>query len=381
MIAPEIKIFHSLEEIPQEAWQKLEPKDFPFAKYEFLKALENNQCLGNRTGWNPAYLTAWSQATLVGAFLCYIKNNSYGEYIFDFQWAQAFQMQKLAYYPKLTSAIPFTPATGPKLLGNPESFAALIRAAQALSLRLEMSSLHTLFIPPNEIETFKAEGFFLRHSFQYHWQNEGYKNFGDFLAKLRSKRRKEILRERSQAAASGMKIRRLTGSELTAEHAKAMHRFYLDTVQKMGGFDYLTQGFFEKVFEEMKDHILLVVAENSEGKMVAGALNYFGENTLFGRHWGCLEDYRSLHFEICYYQGIEFSIERGFKLFEAGAQGEHKFQRGFLPKLTYSAHQIAEPRLAKAIENFIEMEKLQISQLFADYEKSTPFSRDSISPS
>ncbi len=376
MIAPEIKIFHSLEEIPQVAWENLESAEFPFSNYAFLSALESNNCLGARTGWNPVYLTAWHQDRMMGAFVCYVKNNSYGEYIFDFQWAQAFQMQKIAYYPKLTSAAPFTPATGPKLLGDPFTFPFLINAAQAWALQVGASSIHALFITEAEIPAFADLGFFVRHSFQYHWQNQSYRDFSDFLSQLRSKRRKEILRERGQATSSGIQIRRLTGSDLTADHARAMHGFYLDTVQKMGGFDYLTKEFFQQVFAKMKDKILLVIAETPDGKMVAGALNYFGNSTLFGRHWGCVEDYKSLHFELCYYQGIEFAIERKMKLFEAGAQGEHKFQRGFLPCLTYSAHQIKEPRLDNAIRNFTEMEKLQLAQLFTEYQKSTPFSRE-----
>lgn len=402
MKGAEIKIFHRLEEIPETSWASLVPGDFPFVSWKFLRALEENQCLGERTGWTPIYLTAWgpeaeSPGPLLAALICYVKSNSYGEYIFDFQWAQAFQMQRVPYYPKLTSAVPFTPATGPKLLGAPEHFAGLLQAWRDLARRLDCSGLHALFVPLSELKLFESNGFFTRHSYQYHWHNQGYRSFEDFLARLRGKRRREILRERSQAAASGLRIRRLTGATLTAEHAQVMHRFYQDTVFKRGGFDYLTAGFFESVFETMKDSLMLVLAETANGVPVAGALNYFGTLTrsaacggdvasepqegrgngkLFGRHWGCLQDYKSLHFELCYYQGIEFAIERGLDLFEAGAQGEHKFQRGFLPSLTYSAHEIFDPALGGAIQRFADMEKIQLSRMLEEYEKSNPYSPD-----
>ena len=404
MAGTEIKIFQSLEEIPRDEWRGIEVADFPFARWEFLSALEKGGCLGDRTGWAPLYLTVWEGGSLRAALVSYLKSNSYGEYIFDFQWAQAYQMRKVPYYPKLTSAIPFTPATGPKLLGDSSRFQALLVAVRELAVSLNASSVHHLFVPSSQIDVYRRVGLEVRHSYQYHWKNgrhrgttaDGgpkvigetnqesanetglkYDTFEDFLGDLRGKRRREILRERSQAQSSALRIRRITGDELTVDHARIMHRFYQDTVFKMGGFDYLTLGFFVQAFETMKDQILFVLAENSEGRPVAGALNYFGPSTLFGRHWGCLEDYKSLHFELCYYQGIEFTISRGLSLFEAGAQGEHKFQRGFMPSLTYSAHEIFEESLREPIARFMDMEKLQIRRMFEEYEKSTPFSRES----
>ena len=369
-----------MESLSPKDWAGIESANFPFSSYSFLCALESTGCLGSRTGWVPFYLTAWQGATLVGALMTYLRSNSYGEYIFDFQWAQAYESQGMNYYPKLTAAAPFTPATGPKVLLSPVAPAGtrvrLIAASQELAMKSELSSAHALFTEPQEHQDFLDAGFFLRHSFQYHWLNPGYFDFQDFLGRLRSKRRKEIQRERNQAHSLELKISRLTGDQLEAQHAEAMHRFYTSTVYKMGGYAYLTREFFLQVFETMKSQILFVGAQDPSGAWVAGALNYIGQTTLFGRHWGCLDEFKSLHFELCYYQGIEFAIERKLSLFEAGAQGEHKFQRGFNPRLTYSLHQMADPRMNLAIKNFVEMEKIQLSQMFEKYKEISPYSGD-----
>jgi uncharacterized protein len=378
-----VEIFESLQKISLKAWQSVQSDSFPFADYEFLLALEQSNCLGRRTGWQPFYICCQEEENLLGVLLCFLKTNSYGEYIFDFAWAQAFESYGLRYYPKMVAAIPFTPATGPKLLlsskltadKRPEISRLLLTKAQELKKNTGASSTHALFITESEIPVFEQNQFAIRHSFQYHWRNDGFKDFEDFLKTFRAKRRKEINRERRQAQDSGVQISRLTGDQLTPEHADLMYRFYADTVAKMGGFPYLTKDFFHQVFRTMKSKILFVLAEKESGEAVAGALNYFGVDTLFGRHWGCLEDYKSLHFELCYYQGIEYAIEKKFSLFEAGAQGEHKFQRGFMPSLTYSAHQIDEPSLGPAIVDFIQEEKKQIAELFEHYKKQTPFSR------
>ncbi len=378
-----IQILKSIHDFDETDWHPLVPPEFPFASYAFLAALEDSHCLGSRTGWSPLYLTAWRDQELLGVLPLFQKNNSYGEYIFDFNWAQAFESLGIAYYPKLLSAIPFTPATGPKILLNSELDETkknevgqrLIEASRELSQELKVSSLHALFLTESEIAKFLSAGFLIRHSFQYHWRNRNYQSFSDFLQDLRSKRRKEVLRERAQVTDSGIRIQRLTGNELSSRHADIMYNFYSDTIQKMGGFSYLTREFFQAIFLQMKSQILFVLATNSEGLPVAGALNLMGRSTLFGRYWGCLEDYKALHFELCYYQGIEFCIENKFQLFEAGAQGEHKFQRGFLPSLTYSAHCIFHPRLSEAIEASLAEEKINLQALFQDYKSHSPFSR------
>lgn len=378
------EIYHSFKEISREDWQALVPESFPFASYDFLSALETTGCLGRRTGWVP--VIAVLRPAIVGhgitaALVAFIKNNSYGEYIFDFAWAQAHEASGAQYYPKIVSAIPFTPATGPKLLFAAElPTAARQNAADALLTALAdfakktgSSSEHFLFIPEDQIPYFKPPAYFLRHSFQFHWRNAGYKNFEDFLASLKGKRRREIVRERSQVAKVGLKIERLTGAKLTAEHGQIMYQFYLSTLDKMSGMNYLTPEFFTTVFTTMKDNILFVLATNDDGMPVAGALNFYGNSTLFGRQWGCLEEYKSLHFELCYYQGIEFAIEKKFTLFEAGAQGEHKFQRGFLPSLTYSAHQVHHTQMDVAIRNHVDYEKSQIKAMIVDYMEHSPF--------
>jgi len=378
-----LRVLSSILQIPSSDWQPLAPRDFPFLSYHFLHALETTDCLGQRTGWKPAYLTLWQGEELVAALVSFVKNNSFGEYIFDFAWAEAFESMGKSYYPKLVSAIPFTPATGPKILLSPRLSAeegtqaaqTLLRELRQLGAQLEVSSVHSLFIPEHQLHFYREAGFFIRHSYQYHWRNRGYQNFDDFLKDLRSKRRREVVHERAQAASQGLRIRQLSGDLIQSDYAEIFHQFYSNTVDKKGGHEYLTLDFFRQVFATMKDQLLFVLAEDPDGRPVAGALNYFGDQTLFGRHWGCVDEFRSLHFELCYYQGLDFAIEKKFQLFEAGAQGEHKFHRGFLPSLTYSAHQIHEPRLAEPIQNFVEREKLYLTRLFEDYAAHSPFSR------
>lgn len=377
----DIRIFDSITQCDPEAWNKLAGTAFPFASYHFLHALETTDCLGERTGWYPTYLVAQIDGHVVGALICFAKGNSYGEYIFDWAWAEGAQAAGLAYYPKLTSAIPFTPATGSKLLIAPDlspgdavaTRGALIAELKAFALRSGLSSVHALFLPEDELAAWTGAGFVLRDSFQFHWVNEGYRDFGDFLDRLKGKRRREIRRERAQVAASGVRISRLTGADLTPERAAQFNEFYLSTIDKRGSFDYLTAPFFERVFQTMADRILLVWAEAADGRPVAGALNYVGDQTLFGRHWGCLAEYRALHFEVCYYQGLEYAIERGLGRFEAGAQGEHKLQRGFLPTKIYSAHRIAHPGLDRAVQNFIEVERRHVSQQMTELNAHSPF--------
>lgn len=376
-----IQVFNSIQQIEPGDWASLKLAEFPFMSYHFLSALETTDCLGKRTGWSPVYLTGWDGPILQGAHVCFVKTNSYGEYIFDFNWAQASESLGVPYYPKLVSAVPFTPATGPKLLLNTklepsaenDVSHSLLAAVAELAKKLGTSSTHALFITPEEIPRFEASGYFIRHSYQYHWRNHNYSSFESFLTTLRGKRRREIVRERSQVRASNVTIERLTGASLRPEHADLFFDFYSDTVAKRGGYQYLTPEFFREVFQTMKEQILFVLAHNAEGLPVAGALYYIGAKALYGRHWGCLEDYKALHFELCYYQGIEFAIDRKLELFEAGAQGEHKFQRGFLPSLTYSAHSIAHPRMSGLVKEFVEHEKVEIAKLFTEYGEHSPF--------
>ena len=377
-----VQCIHSIQHVSAREWDQVAEADFPFSSYHYLAALETTDCLGHRTGWDPRFQLAWDGDRLLGALVAYRRTNSYGEYIFDFAWAQAYSYSGLSYYPKLTSAIPFTPATGPKLLINSKLepnqkravAEALIQANDSLLTKENLSSAHALFIPEDQLEYYRSAGYAMRDSFQFHWISAGYKSFDDFLQTLRSKRRREILRERRQVKDLPVRIVRLTGEELKADHAVLFYDFYLHTIDKRQSFNYLTLEFFVRVFQDLRDRILLVLALDLDGRPVAGALNYFGSSTLYGRNWGCVEEYRCLHFELCYYQGIEFTIERGLTKFEAGAQGEHKFQRGFLPTLTRSAHKLVHPELKVAVENFLGEEKKQISEVIAEYLGHSPFS-------
>lgn len=384
----QIQILKSILNLNQADWEPLAPKEFPFLSYQFLSALEITHCLGSRTGWEPCFIGVFKQGRICGAMPAYLRNNSFGEYIFDFGWANAYSNHGLSYYPKLVSAVPFTPATAPKILmhknlpaeDKPVIQELLLKTFRDLTETLNLSSSHALFISESELPVFEAEKFLIRHSFQYHWKNKSYQNFDSFLGSLRSKRRKEIQRERLQVQQRGVQIDSLTGSDLQASHALSMYEFYMSTMQKKAGFDFLTKEFFQLVFQTMKDQILFVLAKDSKGNEVAGALNYFGSDALYGRHWGCNEEYRALHFELCYYRGIEFSIERKFPLFEAGAQGDHKFNRGFLPSLTYSAHFLRNQVFFDAVRDSIVAEKNQLQEFFEYSVQHSPFSREVETP-
>ena len=371
-----------VERVDESSWRALEPADFPFFDLEFLRALERSGSIGAGRGWSPAYLVCRDDGWVFGALPLYLKTDSYGEYVFDWEWAHAYREHGLPYYPKLVSAVPFTPATGPKLLVRPgldeteraAVIRALLDAARELGDEWGVSSSHALFLPTEELEEFVRRGFGARHSLQFHWRNRGYESFPDYLQALEGKRRRQIARERRQLEGEGLTIERLTGEALDDAHAEVMYRFYLGTYDRKWGFPYLTEAFFKEVFRTMKDRLLLVLARNERtGRPVAGALNFFKGGSLYGRYWGAAEQRRNLHFELCYYQAIEFAIERGISLFEAGAQGEHKLARGFLPTLTYSAHQIRHPAFREAIERYIKEEKEMISSSMAEYSRHNPY--------
>jgi uncharacterized protein len=372
----------SIEQADEAAWRALEPPDFPFFDFEFLRALERSGSIGRASGWSPSYLICKEGGRLLGALPLYLKTDSYGEYVFDWEWARAYNEHGLPYYPKLVAAVPFTPATGPKLLVRPDLDKAeraavkraLLDATRELGEERGVSSSHALFLPEEELGEFTRQGFAVRHSLQFHWRNRGYEAFPDYLQALVSKRRRQVARERRQLESEGLRIERLTGEELDGEHASIMHRFYLGTFDRKWGFPYLTGAFFEEAFRTMRDRTLLVLARDGlTGRPVAGALNFFKGDALFGRYWGAAEERRNLHFELCYYQAIEFAIERRLELFEAGAQGEHKHARGFLPTLTYSAHEIRHPAFRRAIERYIETEKRYIADAMAEYAHHDPY--------
>src|SRR5829696_4363015 len=378
-----VRRLRSIEDVDREMWRKLEPPEFPFFDFEFLHALELSDSIGHRSGWSPAYLVCKEEARVLGALCLYLKTDSYGEYIFDWEWARAYQQYGLSYYPKLVAAVPFTPATGPKLLLRPDVDVAtrskvakaLLEAAEDLGTAYRVSSSHALFLPEHELDEFTERGFAVRHSLQFHWRNQGYETFSDYLGALSGKRRRQILRERRQLEGEGLKILHLTGDALLPEHAALMHRFYLSTLDGKWGVPYLNRAFFEEIFKTMKERTMLVLASDGASIPVAGALFFLKDSSLFGRYWGTVQHRRNLHFELCYYQAIDFAIGRGFKLFEAGAQGEHKLARGFLPSLTYSAHKIRDPAFRRAIGEYIESEKKMLAGVMEEYASHDPYKR------
>ena len=372
------KQFSGVGRVSEAAWREIEPPDFPFFDFAFLRALERSGSVGGASGWEPVYLLCKDGDYLLGALPLYLKTDSYGEYVFDWEWAHAYREHGLPYYPKLVAAVPFTPATGPKLLVRHDEAEraavtrALLDAAGDLADELGVSSSHALFLPERDLADFTEYGFAVRHSLQFHWRNRGYSSFSDYLEALTSKRRSQIRRERRQL--EGLTIERLTGEALDEEHAAIMYRFYLGTYDRKWGFPYLNGSFFSEVFRTMRDRVLFVLARDElTRRPVAGALFFFKGRSLYGRYWGAAEERRNLHFELCYYQGIEFAIERRFELFEAGAQGEHKLARGFLPTLTYSAHEIRHPGFRHAIERYIVRERELLAGTLAEYARHDPY--------
>ncbi len=379
-----IREHYSIEEIKPEEWNRLTNPEFPFADYAYFQALEKSGSVGGETGWEPIYLAAHVDGEMVGASYLYLKRNSYGEYIFDWAWAEAYQRHHVLYYPKLTSAIPFTPATGPKLLfgeGTDKTSVAAALIAKALELVREnhLSSLHYLFLTPEELPHFEQAGLFIRHSFQYHWLNRDYENFEDFLSRMKSRKRKQIAKERRELESEDVKVAEVTGEALTAQHAKQFYHFYLSTIEKMGAISYLNENFFENVFRQLRSEIILFWATRNE-EPIAASLCYQRGKTLYGRYWGANRDIKNLHFELCYYRPIELAITRKLQRFEAGAQGEHKIPRGFLPTLTYSAHYIEHPAFQEAIARFVGEEKVAIEEYFRQMQEQSPYSETKCSP-
>lgn len=369
-----------LESIDVDQWRPLQSSNFPFTDYWFIKSLEDSDCLGERTGWYPRYLCAWDKGILLGVLIVYLKTNSYGEYIFDWDWAHAYQQHKIPYYPKLTSASPFTPANGSKWLIHPMADANQVKAQivehlKNLAVRSQASSIHHLFIPKQEIAEWKQAGYTLRWSHQYHWRNKSYETFDQFLSNLKGKRAKEVRRERRQAHESGWSLKTLTGDQIEVSYAESFYGLYLSTIDKKNSFDYLTQDFFKLIFERMKDSIVLTCAFEGD-TIMAASLAFLKGNKLYGRYWGSLKAARSLHFELCYYSLIEFAIKNKIDIFEAGAQGEHKIQRGFEPQWTYSCHWLAHPAFNHAIQKYIDTEKSQLHNWFAVQSERSPYKED-----
>ncbi len=352
-----LHVHSAIAEIGAEIWDGCAGDDNPFVSYGFLSALEDSGSVGKRTGWHPRYAVLRDAGKAVVAVApAYAKTNSYGEYVFDHGWANAFERAGGRYYPKLQVAVPFSPVPGPRLLCRPGTDAAfLAQALQRMAAELDCSSIHATFCTAAEWESLGAGGWLQRIGTQFHWRNDGYTTFDDFLGALSARKRKAIRRERRDAAA-GLTIRAVSGAALTPAVWAAFYRFYTSTVDRKWGGAYLTKSFFPLLGERLGDRVVLMLAER-DGKPIAGALNLRGRDALYGRNWGSVEDIPFLHFELCYYQAIDYAIAHGLQRVEAGAQGEHKIQRGYLPVPTYSAHYIADPGLRRAIAAFLDSER------------------------
>ncbi len=353
----------------------------PFVSHAFFCAAEQSGSACARTGWGPRHLVAKLDGTIAGLVPCYLKSHSQGEYVFDRGWADAYERAGGRYYPKLQASVPFTPAAGPRLLVRDGFDAGLIREALANGLKAlcnatQASSVHVTFAREEEWSFLAQQGFLQRTDQQFHWRNNGYAGFDDFLGTLNSRHRKAIRRERRDAVANGITIHALTGSELTEEVWDAFFEFYMETGSRKWGRPYLTRAFYAQIGETMADRIALIMAKR-DGRWIAGAINFIGSDTLFGRHWGAIEHHPFLHFEVCYYQAIDFAIRHGLKTVEAGAQGEHKIARGYLPQTTYSAHYIADPALRRAVRDYLEHERSYVARAARELTEAGPFRKAS----
>ncbi len=358
-----------------EAWDALDPSGNPFTSHAFLSALEDSGSVGPGTGWSPAPIMISGDDTgLAGALPAYLKSHSQGEYVFDHHWADAYERAGGRYYPKLQIAAPFSPVPGPRVLAQtPDTALALLQAAEALVINNGLSSAHASFISEEQLPLFQAAGWMIRTGSQFHWCNNGYNSFDDFLAALSSRKRRAIRKERA-AAQAAVDIEIVYGADVTVQHLDALWSFYQDTGARKWGQPYLTRAFFDQIAQTMADRFVLFLAMR-DGRIVAGALNLLGPDCLYGRYWGCREDIPFLHFELCYYQAIDLAIALNLSRVEAGAQGEHKLARGYVAVPTYSAHYIADPGFRNAVSDFLDRETEAMEREIAFLGDMAPFKK------
>lgn len=375
----EIKIIDSLSNIRCSDWNALVKRDYPFIKYEFLFGLEKYQCVGAHFGWLPRHVVVFDQAQLIGAMPLYLKFNSYGEFVFDWAWADVYQRYGHDYYPKLVCSIPYTPISGPRfLLLDGYDYHAIFSLMIAEVLKFAddqaISSIHWLFLLKNEHQFLMDQGFLERNDCQFHWYNQNYQDFDQFLMSMSSRKRKKIKRERRQIQDAGIKVRIAYGDELSLEAWQKVYQFYQVTFLKKSGMPTLSFDFFQYLAEVMGRQLVIVMAEIDQ-QMIACAINFRDDNSLYGRHWGCDKDYHSLHFELCYYQGIDYCIAQQLQTFEPGAQGEHKLSRGFLPTQTQSAHWIAREDFKSLIQHQVIHEKEMIQLYMEELNQQSPYKK------
>lgn len=370
-----VSVLPSLDGIPAADWDATGAGSNPFTTHRFLSALERSGSVGERSGWTPVHLVARAGGVVAGVAPLYAKSHSQGEYIFDHGWAEAWERAGGHYYPKLQCAVPFTPATGPRLIAkDPTIQQALLEAMTRFAARMKMSSAHVTFCTESEAATGEGVGWLRRTTQQFHWLNDGYHSYDGFLAALSSRKRKALRKERDRAQAFGGTIHALTGDQIEQGHWDAFWAFYQDTGSRKWGRPYLTRAFFDELHQTMRDDCLLVMAER-DGRLIAGALNLIGPDTLYGRYWGCVEDHPFLHFELCYHQAIDWAIAHGLARVEAGAQGEHKLARGYLPVETYSLHWIADAGFRRAVAQYLEAERMAVGEEIEVLTDYGPFRR------
>ena len=375
-----INLIREISAVSAEQWDACAGLDDPFLSHAFFNALEESGSVCTETGWLAHHLSITDDdGNLLAVAPLYAKTHSYGEYVFDWGWADAFERAGGSYYPKLQAAVPFTPVTGRRLLvrgdAPPELADALISGMMQLARQAGVSSVHVTFPTEEEWRRFETHGWLLRIGQQFHWENHYYTTFDDFLGDLTSRKRKAIRRERRSVAEQDIAIRTLTGDDIEERHWDAFYRFYRDTSNRKWGNAYLNRKFFSRLHETMAEHVVLIMAED-DGHLVGGAFNLKGADTLYGRYWGCVEDYKFLHFEACYYRAIDFAIEHGLRWVEAGAQGPHKIQRGYLPRTTYSAHWITNDSFRDAVENHLVSENRGVEEEMRWLAERSPFRSD-----
>jgi predicted N-acyltransferase len=366
----QINIHSQISQIPMDQWNRLVKDNNPFMKHEFLAALEKHGCVSDKFGWHPCHVAVYEDSrnnenntskTLIAAMPLYTKTNSYGEFVFDHAWADAYQRNNIPYFPKLVSSIPYTPASGQRLLCMHhrinEIYPLLMQTVQQFAQQQNYSSFHCLFAASDEQDWMEKNGLLARHDCQFHWHNQNYTNFEDFLNKLDKKKRKNIRQERRRVKQQNIKLRVLNGHTASDKDWNDFALFYQQTFAEKYGTATLNEDFFKEVAQKLPDQTVLVLADNSTGKCIAGSLMYASDTTLYGRHWGCIEQIDKLHFEACYYQGIEYCISNKLQHFEPGAQGEHKIARGFIPTLTRSSHWLNNSPFQESIENYVKHEQ------------------------
>ncbi len=371
-----LKQHNHIADIAASDWDACAGTSNPFVSHAFLAAMEDSGSASAATGWLPHHITfANSDGRIEAAVPMYLKSHSYGEYVFDHGWAEAFQRAGGNYYPKLQIGVPFSPVPGPRILRHPQGQISLNDiggALQDVTMKMNMSSSHMTFCNEDEWKAFGQGGWLQRLGIQFHWYNHGYKSFDDFLSALTSSHRKSIRRERRDANAAGLVFKILRGDDIKQYNWDAFYQFYQNTVDRKWGSAYLTREFFAQLSQRLGDKVVVMMAFDGD-IAVGGALNLIGDDTLYGRNWGCIGEWPFLHFELCYYRALDFAIEHGLKRVEAGAQGEHKLQRGYLPQLTYSTHFIAHQGFAKAVSHFLDEERKAIEQTMQSYREYSPF--------